>query len=191
MPSLPKPERERAEKNKKLKPQTEETNETEEPKKKGYAYYFGRPHKVKTLEDFDNYILEYLEECEKNDNPPTLSGLQVVMNISDTTWNSYEHRTDFDFLTSIKNFKKVCEGFVESGMLKGDVPTAAGIFNLCNNYKERWKNTQYIDQRSENTNYNKDLTDAKDSELEAELNELSGKANPTNTDTQGTEEKKG
>lgn len=131
----------------------------------------GRPLKFENKEILEQKIQEYFNSCfedkwideesrDENGNkqydangkilykpikkkiqikPISITGMAVALDTSRQTLLNLEERNEF--FDAIKKAKDFIESYVENGILSGDVPTAAGIFNLVNNW-EGWVNAQ-------------------------------------------------
>ena len=121
----------------------------------------GRPPKFENIEELQNMIDGYFEECqpeiEKDSegnilttskgnpiikwNPPTLTGLALKLGfVSRQSIYDYEKRND-EFSYTIKKARLQCENWVEKGLLSGTIPPASAIFTLKN---YGWRDTQDI-----------------------------------------------
>ena len=65
-------------------------------------------------------------------NPYSVTGLAVALNTSRRTLLDYQEKAEYTH--TIKKAKDICERFIEDGMLSGEIPQIAGIFNAKNNY---------------------------------------------------------
>jgi len=112
----------------------------------------GRPAFFKSVEDLEKHIQDYFAECipevmyDANGkimttsngmpiiqyHPPTISGLALHLGFaSRQSIYDYENRND-QFSYTIKRARLLCENWVETNTLAGNVAPAAGIFALKN-----------------------------------------------------------
>lgn len=119
--------------------------------------YRGRPPKYETVEEVQKIIEEYLNECIKENECPTVTGLAYVLGMSRKTLMEYEvagdtkeHLKQLDdsvrvaISNTIKDAKSFIESCYESSMINGKANVIASIFTLKNNYG--WVDKQEIEQ---------------------------------------------
>ncbi|MFC0235502.1 terminase small subunit [Fictibacillus phosphorivorans] len=100
----------------------------------------GRPLKFRTVEEMQEKINAYFEECDKNEDPYTITGLALALDTSRETLLDYEDKDEFS--DTVKKAKLKCENYAEKFLFKGK-NVVGSIFNLKNNYK-RWVDKQEI-----------------------------------------------
>ncbi len=100
----------------------------------------GRPLKYKTVEELDLAINEYFAKCDMLEEPYTITGLALALDIDRKTLNNYAERDEF--LPTIKKAKLKVENYLEKRLIN-DSSTTGIIFNLKNNFE--WKDKHEID----------------------------------------------
>ena len=103
----------------------------------------GRPLKWTTPEELQKDIDKYFEECEKNKEPLTITGLALALDTYREVLLDYQERDEFS--DTIKKAKQRIENFAEKKLYDKDVPTTGVIFNLKNNYG--WVDRQEVDSK--------------------------------------------
>lgn len=118
-------------------------------------------------EEFEKEVLGYIEQCEINEEPITISGLAVHLKIGRTTLWRYCEREGFKELMDF--FKERVMMCLENETLKGKLNPTMAIFSLKNNFG--W--TDKVQTTNENTNVNKNIDCSKltDEQLERILKE--------------------
>ncbi|MCP3924473.1 MAG: hypothetical protein GY714_18020 [Desulfobacterales bacterium] len=91
----------------------------------------GRPLKYKTVEEIEPLIEKYFDDCKKNEDPYTVTGLAYALDTSRKTLMEYEGRSEFS--NTIKKAKDRCELYAEKKLYKGG-SVAGVIFSMKNNY---------------------------------------------------------
>lgn len=102
----------------------------------------GRPLKFKTVEELDQKIEEYFNNCDKNNKPYSMTGLALALDTFRSVLLDYAEKDDYSY--SIKKAKQRCENWVEENALLNKVNPTSAIFNLKNNYKG-WKDKSEVD----------------------------------------------
>ena len=97
----------------------------------------GRPRKISEKEELQNKINNYFEECEKNKEPYTITGLCMALDICRDTLCEYAKKDEFS--DTIKKAKLKVENYLEKHLIT-DSSTTGIIFNLKNNFG--WKDKQ-------------------------------------------------
>lgn len=97
----------------------------------------GRPPKYKAKKDFQKKIDKYFEECDKNDEPYTITGLGLALDMSRQDLINYSKKEEF--FDTIKKAKLRVENYLEKHLIMDSSATGI-IFNLKNNYG--WKDKQ-------------------------------------------------
>lgn len=97
----------------------------------------GRPPKYKKKEEIQELIDKYFCDCDKNDEPYTVTGLALALNISRQDLINYSNKEEF--FDTIKKAKLKVENYLEKRLIKDNSCTGI-IFNLKNNYG--WKDKQ-------------------------------------------------
>lgn len=100
----------------------------------------GRPLKYKTKEELQEKIDKYFEECDKNNDPYTVTGLGLALDMSRQDLINYSNKEEF--FDTIKKAKMKVENYLEKRLIKDSSCTGI-IFNLKNNYN--WKDKQEVD----------------------------------------------
>jgi hypothetical protein len=106
-----------------------------------------RPRKYTRVEDMQQAIDKYFNDCDLKEEPYTISGLALALDFDSRTsllnYCDYEDEDDESFLDTIKRAKAKCEFDIERGLLSGKYNATGAIFNLKNNYN--WKDKQEIE----------------------------------------------
>lgn len=97
--------------------------------------------KFKSVEQLEEAITKYFDDCAEKEKPLTVSGLAVALGTNRQTLLNYEGKAKY--VDTIKKAKAVIEAFNEELLYSKDVPTIGVIFNLKNNYN--WKDKQEIE----------------------------------------------
>lgn len=100
----------------------------------------GRPLKFGSVEEMQEKIDAYFEECDVKEDPYTITGLALALDTSRETLLDYEDKDEFS--DTVKKAKLKCENYAEKFLFKGK-NVVGSIFNLKNNYK-RWVDKQEI-----------------------------------------------
>lgn len=100
----------------------------------------GRPRKISEKEELQNKINNYFEECEKNKEPYTITGLCMALDICRDTLCEYAKKDEFS--DTIKKAKLKVENYLEKHLIT-DSSTTGIIFNLKNNFG--WSDKQQIE----------------------------------------------
>lgn len=100
----------------------------------------GRPRKISEKEELQNKINNYFEECEKNKEPYTITGLCMALDICRDTLCEYAKKDEFS--DTIKKAKLKVENYLEKHLIT-DSSTTGIIFNLKNNFD--WSDKQQIE----------------------------------------------
>lgn len=106
----------------------------------------GRPKVYTKVEIMQQKIDKYFEECDKNKEPYTITGLALALDLDRKSINNYAK--DSEFFPTIKKAKLKVENYLEKRLIKDSSATGI-IFNLKNNYG--WSDKQEI-QHSGNIN---------------------------------------
>ena len=103
----------------------------------------GRPKKFKKVEDLENAINEYFEECDKDKRLYTVCGLCMHLDIDRKTLLNYEKNPENKkFFHTIKRAKLKIEEQLERCLYSAGSPTGV-IFNLKYNFG--WKDKHEFD----------------------------------------------
>lgn len=97
----------------------------------------GRPKAYKEVKIMQQKIDEYFEECKRNDEPYTITGLCIALGICRDTLSEYMKHKEFS--DTIKKAKLKVENYLEKHLIT-DSSTTGIIFNLKNNFG--WKDKQ-------------------------------------------------
>lgn len=100
----------------------------------------GRPPKYKTAEEMQEKIDKYFEQCDKDNDPYTITGIAIALDIDRKTLLNYSDKEEF--FPTIKKAKLRVENYLEKRLVKNSNVTGI-IFNLKNNYD--WKEKQEIE----------------------------------------------
>lgn len=100
----------------------------------------GRPPKYKTKEEIQKKIDAYFIQCDKDNEPYTVTGLGLALDMSRQDLINYSNKEEF--FDTIKKAKQRVENYLEKKLIKDSSATGI-IFNLKNNYN--WKDRQEID----------------------------------------------
>ncbi len=100
----------------------------------------GRPKKYKEAEIMQQKINKYFEECNKNNEPYTVTGLCLALDICRDTL--LEYSKDEKFSDTIKKAKLKVENYLERHLIT-DSSTTGIIFNLKNNFG--WTDKQQLE----------------------------------------------
>lgn len=100
----------------------------------------GRPKKYTEVEIMQQKIEKYFEECNKNNEPYTVTGLCLALDICRDTL--LEYSKDKRFSDTIKKAKLKVENYLEKHLIT-DSSTTGIIFNLKNNFG--WTDKQQLE----------------------------------------------
>ena len=100
----------------------------------------GRPKKYTELEKMQQKINKYFEDCNKNNEPYTVTGLCLALDICRDTL--LEYSKDEKFSDTIKKAKLKVENYLERHLIT-DSSTTGIIFNLKNNFG--WTDKQQLE----------------------------------------------
>jgi hypothetical protein len=127
----------------------------------------GRPPKFNSVEELQDKIDEYFQECDEKSRPRTITGLALALDTTRETLLDYQDKDEYSY--TIKKAKLRCENFAEEHLFSGR-NVAGAIFNLKNNYS-RWVDRQEIDNKNPN-GVTLNLGDLTPEEREQRINEL-------------------
>ena len=99
----------------------------------------GRPKKYTEVEIMQQKINNYFEECNKDNEPYTVTGLCLALDICRDTLAEYTKNEEFS--DTIKKAKLKVENYLEKHLIT-DSSTTGIIFNLKNNFG--WKDKQEL-----------------------------------------------
>jgi len=99
----------------------------------------GRPVKWKTPEDMQPVIDEFFKKCDETEEPYTITGLALSLDLTRQGLIEYENKPDFSY--TIKIAKGRCENFAEKRIFSGG--NAAGAIFALKNYG--WRDKQDIE----------------------------------------------
>lgn len=99
----------------------------------------GRPKKYTEVELMQQKIDKYFNECDKKNEPYTVTGLCLALDICRDTLSEYAK--DKKFSDTIKKAKLKVENYLEKHLIT-DSSTTGIIFNLKNNFG--WKDKQEL-----------------------------------------------
>lgn len=101
----------------------------------------GRPPLYDSVEEIEELIQKYFDNCIKDKRPYTMSGLAYALGMDRRTLINYGK--DEKFFHSIKRAKEFVEQSLEEKLISTSGVATGIIFNLKNNYD--WKDKQEID----------------------------------------------
>lgn len=102
----------------------------------------GRPLKFKSAKELEEKINKYFDECDKKDEPYTITGLALALDVDRKTILNYQNKEQF--FPTIKKAKLRIENYLEKHLITENSVTGI-IFNLKNNYN--WKDKQEIESK--------------------------------------------
>lgn len=97
----------------------------------------GRPKAYTKVKIMQQKIDKYFNECDKNKEPYTITGLCIALDICRDTLSEYMKNDEFS--DTIKKAKLKVENYLEKHLIT-DNSTTGIIFNLKNNFG--WKDKQ-------------------------------------------------
>lgn len=97
----------------------------------------GRPPKYNNAEEMQLKIDKYFLDCDNNNEPYTVTGLALALDMSRQDLINYSNKEEF--FDTIKKAKLKVENYLEKRLIKDSSCTGI-IFNLKNNYG--WKDKQ-------------------------------------------------
>ncbi len=97
----------------------------------------GRPAKYNNKEELQNKIDNYFKQCDNENEPYTVTGLGLALDMSRQDLINYSNKEEF--FDTIKKAKQKVENYLEKRLIKDSSATGI-IFNLKNNYG--WKDKQ-------------------------------------------------
>ena len=100
----------------------------------------GRPKAYTEVEIMQKKIDKYFEECYKNNEPYTITGLCIALDICRDTLSEYMKKDEFS--DTIKKAKLKVENYLEKHLIT-DSSTTGIIFNLKNNFG--WSDKQQVE----------------------------------------------
>lgn len=100
----------------------------------------GRPPKYDSVEEVQKIIMEYLEEYNTPENPPTMTGLAMSLGLSRTGLLEYSRKDLFS--NSIKRARAFVEEINERMLITKKTSPIGNIFNLKNNFG--WRDDKQI-----------------------------------------------
>ena len=106
----------------------------------------GRPKKYTSVNKMQEDIDKYFKKCDEKNEPYTITGLAIALNLDRKTINNYAK--DSEFFPTIKKAKLRVEEYLEKKLLLNGSPTGV-IFNLKNNFD--WKDKQEVDLGQESS----------------------------------------
>jgi hypothetical protein len=114
----------------------------------------GRPPKYKTKEEMQKKIDKYFEQCDRMNEPYTVTGLALALDLDRKALINYGENEEFS--NTLKKAKLKVENWLEKNLITGQGNATGIIFNLKNNYG--YKDKQEIDANV-NTDIKVTLTD--------------------------------
>lgn len=100
----------------------------------------GRPPKYTNAEEMQEKIDKYFIECDVKNEPYTVTGLALALDVDRRTLLNYSEKDEF--FPTIKKAKLKVENYLEKRLIN-DSSTTGIIFNLKNNYD--WRDKQEIE----------------------------------------------
>lgn len=104
----------------------------------------GRPPKYATPADMELLADQYLADCVREDEPLTVTGLALALDLDRKSLVNYAVKPEF--LPTLKRYKSLVETSIEKRLLTQS-SVAGSIFNLKNNFD--WKDTQVVEHTGE------------------------------------------
>jgi len=123
----------------------------------------GRPKKYTEAEIMQQKIDKYFTDCVKNNEPYTITGLCIALDLCRDTLSEYMKKEEFS--DTIKKAKLKVENYLEKHLIT-DSSTTGIIFNLKNNFG--WSDKQQIEHSG---NVNNPFSGMTTEELRKILNE--------------------
>lgn len=124
----------------------------------------GRPLKYKTVEEMQVLIDKYFEDCDKVEDPYTITGLALALDFSSRR-DLLDYQGRPEFALAIRNAKLRVENWSDKKLLKGNGNPTGSIFNLKVNFG--WKDTVNVEVESKDSVI-KDSIESKIKELDEE-----------------------
>lgn len=137
----------------------------------------GRPLKFNSVEELQQKIDDYFVWCDSQvkgiltergvkiiKKPYTMSGLAIHLGCDRKTLVNYSKNEEY--FHAIKAARQRVEGYIEEGMLSGELSAVPCIFNMKNNFG--WADKQEIDLKAEVS------TEISFDDLKAKFKELAG-----------------
>lgn len=100
----------------------------------------GRPKAYTEVETMEQKIDKFFNDCDKNKEPYTITGLCIALDICRDTLSEYMKKEEFS--DTIKKAKLKVENYLERHLIT-DSSTTGIIFNLKNNFG--WSDKQQIE----------------------------------------------
>ena len=113
----------------------------------------GRPKAYTEVEVMKQKIDKYFNDCDRNKEPYTVTGLCLALDICRDTLSEYMKKDEFS--DTIKKAKLKVENYLEKRLIN-DNSTTGIIFNLKNNFG--WKDKQEVEHSGEVNNPFKNLS---------------------------------
>lgn len=102
----------------------------------------GRPRKYTNVEELQELIDNYFDECNKTHRPYTITGLALFLDMDRKALLRYEKNYEDEFCHTITRAKERVQEFVECCLFKKGIAQGV-IFNLKNNFG--WEDKQEVD----------------------------------------------
>ena len=100
----------------------------------------GRPKLYTSADQMQQVIDAYFEECKESEEPLTISGLALALDMTTETLRQYGEGEEFS--STVRKAKQKVENYVEKRLMAGG-QAAGPIFNLKNNVG--WKDKTETD----------------------------------------------
>lgn len=100
----------------------------------------GAPRQYKNIEELQEKIDNYFDNCDNLEKPYTITGLAMALDLTRQGLINYEEREEF--VDTIKKAKQKVLNQLEENLISGKGSTPGIIFNLKNNYN--WVDKQEI-----------------------------------------------
>lgn len=113
----------------------------------------GRPKAYTEVEVMQQKIDKYFNDCDRKNEPYTVTGLCLALDICRDTLSEYMKKDEFS--DTIKKAKLKVENYLEKRLIN-DNSTTGIIFNLKNNFG--WKDKQEVEHSGEVNNPFKNLS---------------------------------
>jgi hypothetical protein len=110
----------------------------------------GRPRIYDSVEDMQEAIDKFFQECKDEEIPPTIQGLALALGYnSRQSLLNYEGYNEGEFLDTIKKARLKVENAKVIGGMTGKLNPAIVIFDLKNNHDHKDKTEQEITGKME------------------------------------------
>ena len=133
------------------------------PKKKGRGTFF------ETVEEFDEWAIEFFDLCARLEIVPTMSGLCCWLKVDRNALFTHANNPNSVFYDSCKQAIDICHNVLEAGATEMKFSTQAYVFQSKNYYKMRDTQDVNLGVSTGNSIVNNDSLDALQKQHENEL----------------------